>query len=103
MPFNKTTQTGGYENEPYPRLERKSPFESKMERFCYAAGLLNLHERMFRYLAGQVKQVTVSISVVTNFGEIDGFKEYRVIHDNVLGPDRVIPAPDMDTHEQIMA
>ncbi len=97
-------QTTGYYKEPGPKLNDDSPFESMMERFRFAAKLLELDEGMFQYLAKPFKQVIVSIPVVMDSGEIRVFEGYRVIHDNVLGPSKggIRYAPDV-TIEQIKA
>ncbi|MDZ7689966.1 MAG: Glu/Leu/Phe/Val dehydrogenase [Balneolaceae bacterium] len=72
-----------------------------MERFRFAAELLELDEGMFQYLASPVKQVIVSIPVVMDNGEIEIFEGYRVIHDNVLGPSKggIRYAPDLTIDE----
>lgn len=101
MPYNKNMYTTGYYKEPGPKLDEDSPFESMMERFRFAAELLNLDEGMFQYLASPVKQVIVSIPVVMDSGEIRVFEGYRVIHDNVLGPSKggIRYAPDVTIEE----
>lgn len=98
MPHQKTS---AYYKEPGPKLDQESPFESMMERFRFAAEILNLDEGMFQYLASPVKQVIVSIPVVMDSGEIEVFEGYRVIHDNVLGPSKggIRYAPDVTIDE----
>lgn len=93
-------RTGVYK-EPGPKLDKESPFESMMERFRFAAEILELDEGMFQYLARPVKQVTVSIPVVMDSGKIEVFEGYRVIHDNVLGPSKggIRFAPDVNLDE----
>ncbi len=93
--------TTGYYKEPGPILDEDSPFTSMMERFKFAANLLELDEGMFKYLASPVKQVIVSIPVVMDSGDIEVFEGYRVIHDNVLGPSKggVRYAPDVTIDE----
>lgn len=93
--------TTGYYKEPGPKLDEESPFESMMERFRFAADLLELDEGMFQYLASPVKQVTVSIPVIMDSGDIRVFEGYRVIHDNVLGPSKggLRYAPDVTIEE----
>jgi glutamate dehydrogenase/leucine dehydrogenase len=88
MPYYKDLYTTGYYKEPGPKLDKESPFESMMERFRFAAEILNLDEGMFQYLASPVKQVIVSVPVVMDSGKIEVFEGYRVIHDNVLGPSK---------------
>lgn len=101
MPYNKNMYTTGYYKEPGPKLDEESPFESMMERFRFAADLLELDEGMFQYLASPVKQVIVSIPVVMDSGDIQVFEGYRVIHDNVLGPSKggIRYAPDVTIDE----
>jgi len=91
----------GYYKEPGPKLDRESPFESMMERFRFAAEILQLDDGLFQYLASPVKQVIVSIPVVMDTGKIQGFEGYRVIHDNVLGPSKggIRFAPDVNLNE----
>ena len=74
--------------EPGPKLNKDSPFESMMERFRFAAEILELDEGLFKYLASPVKQVIVSIPVIMDNGNLEVFEGYRVIHDNVLGPSK---------------
>lgn len=101
MPDYTKTNTTAYYKEPGPKLDQESPFESMMERFRFAAELLELDEGMFQYLASPVKQVIVSIPVVMDNGEIEVFEGYRVIHDNVLGPSKggIRYAPDVSIDE----
>lgn len=101
MPYNKDTYTTGYYKEPGPKLDEETPFESMMERFRFAAEILNLNEGMFQYLATPVKQVIVSVPVVMDSGEIKVFEGFRVIHDNVLGPSKggIRFAPDVTLDE----
>lgn len=75
-----------YYKEPGPKLDKESPFESMMERFRFAATVLELEEGMFQYLSNPVKSVTVSIPIIMDNGKIRVFEGHRVIHDNVLGP-----------------
>jgi len=91
----------GYYKEPGPKLDRESPFESMMERFRFAADILQLDDGLFQYLASPVKQVIVSIPVVMDSGKIQVFEGYRVIHDNVLGPSKggIRFAPDVNLNE----
>jgi glutamate dehydrogenase (NAD(P)+) len=91
----------GYYKEPGPKLDRESPFESMMERFRFAAEILQLDDGLFQYLASPVKQVIVSIPVVMDTGKIQIFEGYRVIHDNVLGPSKggIRFAPDVNLDE----
>lgn len=93
--------TTGYYKEPGPKLDEESPFESMMERFRFAAETLELDEGMFQYLASPLKQVTVSIPIVMDSGEIRVFEGYRVIHNNLLGPSKggIRYAPDVMMEE----
>ena len=93
--------TTGYYKEPGPKLDEESPFESMLERFRFAAEVLDLDEGMFQYLASPVKQVTVSIPIVMDSGDIRVFEGYRVIHNNLLGPSKggIRYAPDVTLEE----
>jgi glutamate dehydrogenase (NAD(P)+) len=101
MPYYKDLYTTGYYKEPGPKLDKESPFESMMERFRFAAEILQLDEGMFQYLASPVKQVIVSVPVVMDSGKIEVFEGYRVIHDNVLGPSKggIRYSPDVTIDE----
>jgi len=101
MPYNKNMYTTGYYKEPGPKLDEESPLESMMERFRFAAEVLELDEGMFQYLASPVKQVTVSVPIVMDSGEIRVFEGYRVIHNNLLGPSKggIRYAPDVTLEE----
>jgi len=87
--------------EPGPKLDKESPFESMMERFRFAAEILQLDEGLFQYLASPFKQIVVSIPVVMDDGKIKVFEGFRVIHDNVLGPSKggIRFAPDVNLDE----
>lgn len=101
MPYNKNVYATGYYKEPGPKLDEDSPFESMLERFRFAAEVLELDEGMFQYLASPVKQVTVSIPIVMDTGDIRVFEGYRVIHNNLLGPSKggIRYAPDVTLQE----
>ncbi|MEX1136126.1 MAG: Glu/Leu/Phe/Val dehydrogenase [Balneolales bacterium] len=101
MPYNKDIFSTPYYKEPGPVLDKESPFESMMKRFRFAADLLNLDEGMFQYLSSPVQQVTVSIPIVMDSGDIKVFEGYRVIHDNVLGPSKggIRYSPDVSIEE----
>ncbi|MDZ7658421.1 Glu/Leu/Phe/Val dehydrogenase [Fodinibius sp.] len=101
MPYNKNMYTTGYYKEPGPKLDEESPFESMLERFRFAAEVLELDEGMFQYLASPVKQVIVSIPIVMDSGDIRVFEGYRVIHNNLLGPSKggIRYAPDVTLEE----
>ncbi|HKI46054.1 MAG TPA: Glu/Leu/Phe/Val dehydrogenase [Balneolales bacterium] len=101
MPYNKDSLATGYYKEPGPKLDAENPFESMMERFRFAAELLNLDEGLFEYLSKPVKQVIVSVPIVMDNGEVRVFEGYRVIHDDVLGPSKggIRYAPDVSLDE----
>lgn len=101
MPYNKDFYSSSYYKEPGPKLDVENPFESMMERFRFAAELLELEEGMFQYLSNPVKQITVSIPIFMDSGEIQVFEGYRVIHDDVLGPSKggIRYAPDITIDE----
>jgi len=101
MSTKSSTETKSYYKEPGPQFDKESPFESMMQRFRFAAEILQLDDGLFQYLASPVKQVTVSIPVVMDSGKIKVFEGYRVIHDNVLGPSKggIRFTPDVNLDE----
>lgn len=88
MTKKEESYSSPYYKEPGPALDKESPFESMMERFRFAARILDLDEGMFQYLSNPVKTVIVSIPIIMDNGEVRVFEGYRVIHDNVLGPSK---------------
>lgn len=88
-------------NEPAPILDKENPFESMMERFDVAAEMLELERGVYEYLKTPVKQVTVSIPIQMDNGEIEVFEGYRVIHNDALGPSKggIRYAPDITIDE----
>lgn len=101
MTHPKDLLSSPYYKEPGPKLDHENPFESMMERFRFATGLLKIKEGMFQYLASPVRTVIVSIPVIMDNGEIEVFEGYRVIHDNVLGPSKggIRYSPDVTLDE----
>ena len=101
MTSQKSNFKSSVYKEPGPKLDQESPFESMMERFRFAADILNLDDGLFQYLASPVKQIIVSIPVIMDSGNLEVFEGYRVIHDNVLGPSKggVRYSPDVNLEE----
>ncbi len=87
--------------EPAPIVDRENPFESMMERFDDAAEMLELERGVYEYLKTPVKQVTVSIPIQMDNGEIEVFEGYRVIHNDAIGPSKggIRYAPDITLNE----
>ena len=87
--------------EPAPIVDKENPFESMMERFDDAAEMLELERGVYEYLKTPVKQVTVSIPIQMDNGEIEVFEGYRVIHNDALGPSKggLRYAPDITLDE----
>ncbi len=87
--------------EPAPIADKENPFESMMQRFDVAAELLELERGVYEYLKTPVKQVTVSIPIQMDNGEIEVFEGYRVIHNDALGPSKggIRYAPDITLDE----
>jgi glutamate dehydrogenase/leucine dehydrogenase len=86
--------------EPAP-LKAENPLESMMDRFNIAADLLGLEKGVYEYLKTPVKQVTVSIPIQMDNGEIEVFVGHRVIHNDILGPSKggIRFAPDVTINE----
>ncbi len=87
--------------EPAPIADKENPFESMMQRFDIAAEMLELERGVYEYLKTPVKQVTVSIPIQMDNGEIEVFEGYRVIHNDALGPSKggIRYAPDITLDE----
>jgi len=98
-----TVQEGQQETykEPAPIPDRESPFESMMQRFDVAAQMLGLEPGVYDYLKTPVKQVTVSVPIAMDDGQIKVFEGYRVIHNDILGPSKggIRYAPDVSIDE----
>lgn len=84
----KDSNGTGYYKEPVPHISPDSPFASMMERFHFAAEILNLNAGVFKYLSSPEKIVMVSIPVTMDDGRIEVFDGYRVIHNSILGPSK---------------
>jgi glutamate dehydrogenase (NAD(P)+) len=84
----KDALTKEYYKEPAPLPHDDSPFSSMMERFRFAADILDLNEGMFKYLSTPEKVVMVAIPVIMDDGRIEVFEGYRVIHNSILGPSK---------------
>ncbi len=87
--------------EPAPIADKENPFQSMMQRFDIAAELLELERGVYEYLKTPVKQVTVSIPIQMDNGEIEVFEGYRIIHNDALGPSKggIRYAPDITVNE----
>ena len=67
-------------------LNEENPFEAMMARFDRAAELLDLERGLFKVLRNPEKQVTVSIPVMMDNGEIEVFTGHRVLYNTSRGP-----------------
>jgi glutamate dehydrogenase (NAD(P)+) len=68
----------------HPREE--DPFHAMAQRFDRAAALLDLEPGMARVLKAPEKQLTVSIPVQMDSGEVEVFTGHRVLHNTARGP-----------------
>src|SRR5919199_2520477 len=67
-------------------LNEENPFEAMMARFDRAAELLDLEHGLFKVLRNPEKQITVSIPVMMDNGEIEVFTGHRVLYNTSRGP-----------------
>ena len=67
-------------------LSESNPFEEMMSRLKRAAELLKLEPGLFKILSHCEKQITVSIPVLMDNGEVEVFTGYRVLHNTSRGP-----------------
>ena len=67
-------------------LNEENPFEAMMQRFDRAAELLDLEPGIYKILRHPEKQVTVSIPVMMDNGEVEVFTGHRVQYNTARGP-----------------
>ena len=67
-------------------LAEENPFEAMMSRFDYAATRLKLDPGLYKVLRHPEKQITVSIPIQLDNGEVEVFTGYRVIYNSSRGP-----------------
>src|SRR5690242_16229099 len=67
-------------------LNEDNPFEEMMSRFDHAAELLDLEPGLYKILRTPEKQITISIPVQMDNGDIEVFTGYRVLHNTSRGP-----------------
>jgi glutamate dehydrogenase (NAD(P)+) len=67
-------------------LNEENPFEAMMSRFDRAAELLDLEPGIYKVLRSAEKEITVSIPVMMDNGEVEVFTGIRVLHNTSRGP-----------------
>jgi glutamate dehydrogenase (NAD(P)+) len=67
-------------------LNEENPFEAMMSRFDRAAQILDLEPGLYKVLRHPEKQITVSVPVMMDNGELEVFTGYRVLFNTVRGP-----------------
>jgi glutamate dehydrogenase (NAD(P)+) len=67
-------------------LNEENPFEAMMSRFDRAAELLDLEPGVYKVLRSAEKEITVSIPVMMDNGEVEVFTGIRVLHNTSRGP-----------------
>lgn len=67
-------------------LNEENPFEAMMSRFDRAAELLDLEPGIYKILRSPEKEITVSIPVLMDNGEVEVFTGIRVLHNTSRGP-----------------
>src|SRR5262249_27388148 len=67
-------------------LDEEHPFEAMMSRFDRAAELLDLEPGLYKVLRHPEKQITVSIPVMMDNGEVEVFVGHRVLYNTSRGP-----------------
>src|SRR6266540_820430 len=78
-------------------------FGAMLQEFNVAARLLNLDPGVWQILTHPKRQIIVSCPVQMDNGEIEVFTGFRVQYNITLGPEKDVPAPDVNTNDQIMA
>lgn len=69
-----------------PAANEENPFEAMMSRFDKAAQLLDLEPGLYKVLRTPEKEITVSIPVMMDSGEVEVFTGIRVLHNTSRGP-----------------
>jgi glutamate dehydrogenase (NAD(P)+) len=67
-------------------LNEDNPFEAMMSRFDRAAELLDLEPGLYKILRHPEKQITVSMPVMMDNGDVEVFTGYRVLYNTSRGP-----------------
>lgn len=67
-------------------LNEENPFEAMMTRLDRAAELLDLEPGIYKVLKSPEKEITVSIPVLMDNGEVEVFTGIRVLHNTSRGP-----------------
>jgi glutamate dehydrogenase (NAD(P)+) len=67
-------------------LNEENPFEAMMSRFDRAAELLDLEPGLYKVLRHPEKQITVSVPVMMDSGEVEVFTGHRVLYNTSRGP-----------------
>ncbi|HEX6535653.1 MAG TPA: Glu/Leu/Phe/Val dehydrogenase [Gemmatimonadaceae bacterium] len=67
-------------------LNEDNPFEDMMSRFDRAAELLDLEPGLYKILRHSEREITLSVPVLMDNGEIEVFTGYRVQHNTSRGP-----------------
>ena len=67
-------------------LNEDNPFEAMMSRFDRAAELLDLEPGLYKILRHPEKQLTVSMPVQMDNGEVEVFTGFRVLYNTSRGP-----------------
>jgi len=67
-------------------LHEENPFEAMMSRVDRAAHLLDLEPGIYKVLRHAEKQITVSVPVLMDNGEVEVFTGHRVLYNTSRGP-----------------
>ena len=67
-------------------LNEENPFEAMMSRFDRAAQLLDLEPGLYKVLRHAEKEITVSVPVLMDNGEVEVYTGYRVLYNTSRGP-----------------
>lgn len=67
-------------------LNEENPFEAMMSRFDRAAQLLDLEPGLYKVLRHAEKQITISIPVMMDNGELEVFTGHRILYNTSRGP-----------------
>ena len=69
--------------EPAPIFDQENPFQSMMERFDYAANILQLDPGLYKYLKTPTRIHITAVPVIMDDGHLEVFEGIRVLHSEV--------------------
>jgi glutamate dehydrogenase (NAD(P)+) len=83
LPTDKIVRS---DKDRFLNVNEENPFEAMMSRFDRAAVLLDLEPGIYKILRHAEKEITVSVPVMMDNGEVEVYTGYRVLYNTSRGP-----------------